>query len=112
MKTTVHNSKICRCILLCAVTLHWLTLTGLAQPGTVTNQVLSLNGTSAYVTVPSAASLQNSNAITVEAWIYPNPLSSSDFFQNVVLPGIGNIIVIRLRGKMLVEALESECLAE
>ena len=32
-----------------------------------------MNGTSAYVTIPSAPSLQNSNAITVEAWVFPEP---------------------------------------
>jgi hypothetical protein len=36
-----------------------------------TNQVLALNGTSAYVSVPSSPALQPSNAITVEAWVYP-----------------------------------------
>ena len=34
-------------------------------------QAFSLNGTSAYVSVPDAASLDPTNAITVEAWINP-----------------------------------------
>jgi hypothetical protein len=48
-----------------------------------TNQVLSLNGTSAYVSVPSSPTLQPSNAITVEAWIYPvQGASASPYFIN------------------------------
>lgn len=66
----IPNSNIRLRSLLCAVTFHWLNLTGFAQPS-VPNQVLSLNGTSACVAIPSAGGLQNSNAITVEAWIYP-----------------------------------------
>jgi len=46
----------------------------------LTNQVLSLNGTSAYVTIPSSSSLQPSNAITVEAWIFPVPDASNNPF--------------------------------
>jgi hypothetical protein len=81
MKNT-RNSNVSLSFLLCAVTLHWLNLTGFAQPST--NQVLSLNGTSAYVTIPSAASLQNSNAITVEAWIYANAPQSDNNGQFMV----------------------------
>src|ERR1700722_5421819 len=73
----IPNSNISPSFLLCAVTLHWLILTGLAQPSTVTNQVLSLSGNSAYVTIPNTPSLQPSNAITVEAWIYPEPPTES-----------------------------------
>jgi len=36
-----------------------------------TNLVLSLDGNSGYVTVPSAADLQNPSEITIEAWVYP-----------------------------------------
>jgi len=43
-------------------------LTGLAQ---TTNQVLSLDGSGDYVSIPSAADLQNPTEITLEAWIYP-----------------------------------------
>jgi len=43
-------------------------LTGLAQ---TTNQVLSLDGSGDYVSVPSAPELQNPTEITVEAWVYP-----------------------------------------
>jgi hypothetical protein len=77
MNTTGQNHHISRKVLLCAVILHWLNLAGLAQP-TDTNQVLALNGTSASVTIPSAPSLQNPSAITVEAWIYPNLLPTGD----------------------------------
>jgi hypothetical protein len=40
------------------------------SPGMV-GQAFSLNGTSAYVSVPDAASLDPTNAITVETWINP-----------------------------------------
>ncbi|HEY3857030.1 MAG TPA: LamG domain-containing protein [Verrucomicrobiae bacterium] len=67
MKTTIG-----RCsglsLLLCAVTLHWLNFSASAQ---LTNQVLDLNGTSAYVTVTSSSALQPPDAITVEAWLFP-----------------------------------------
>lgn len=36
-----------------------------------TNQVLVLNGNSGYVAVSSSSYLQPSNAITVEAWVFP-----------------------------------------
>jgi hypothetical protein len=45
-----------------------------------TNQVLSLNGTSAYVSIPSSSSLQPSNAITVEAWMFPVPSGANNPF--------------------------------
>ncbi len=48
-------------------------LTGHAQ---TTNQVLSLDGSGGYVTVPSAPDLQNPTEITVEAWIYPNDMAT------------------------------------
>lgn len=44
------------------------------------NQTLSLNGTSAYVTIPSSSNLQPSSAITVEAWIFPVPNASDNPF--------------------------------
>ncbi|HEY5913706.1 MAG TPA: LamG-like jellyroll fold domain-containing protein [Verrucomicrobiae bacterium] len=43
-----------------------------------TNLVLSLDGTSAYVSVPSAADLQNPAEFTVEAWIYPQAGSQNN----------------------------------
>jgi len=41
------------------------------------NQVLSLDGTSGYVSVPSSSDLQNPTEITVEAWVYPKPPHSN-----------------------------------
>ena len=46
----------------------WLTVTPIANTGL--NGVLSLVG-GGYLTVPNATDLQNSNQITIEAWIYP-----------------------------------------
>jgi uncharacterized repeat protein (TIGR02543 family) len=40
-------------------------------PSSPTNQVLSLDGTSGYVTVPSASDLQNPDQLTIEAWLRP-----------------------------------------
>ena len=47
-----------------------------------TNQVLVVDGEGSYVSVPSAPDLQNADAITVEAWIYPlaPPNGVNDFF--------------------------------
>jgi hypothetical protein len=73
MKSTTRNSKISLRILLCALTLHALTLAGFAQ---TTNKVLSLDGSSGYVSVPSSPNLQNAAEMTVEMWILP--LSSVD----------------------------------
>lgn len=70
MTTTTGNANISLSILLCAVTLHALTFVGFAQ---TTNQVLSLNRSTSYVSIPSAPDLQNPTNITVEAWIYPEP---------------------------------------
>jgi hypothetical protein len=42
-----------------------------------TNQVLYLNGTSAYVSIPSSSTLQPPNAITVEAWVYPTATNAN-----------------------------------
>ncbi len=47
-----------------------------------TNQVLALNGSSDFVSIPSAPELQNPSEITVEAWIYPAPLGHKMFFIN------------------------------
>ena len=38
------------------------------------SKTLSLNGSGSYVTIPSAADLQNPDEITVEAWIYPTDI--------------------------------------
>lgn len=46
-------------------------MTGIVRCAEPINQVLSLNGTDAYVSVPSAPELQNPDEMTVEAWIYP-----------------------------------------
>src|SRR4051812_15361902 len=39
-----------------------------AQP----NSVLSLNGTSSYVSIPTGPELQNPNGLTIEGWINPS----------------------------------------
>jgi hypothetical protein len=41
------------------------------------NQVLSLDGSSGYVSIPSSPDLQNPTDITVEAWVYPKPPHSN-----------------------------------
>ena len=52
-------------------------------PVSPTNQVLSLNGTTGYVSVPSAPDLQNPSEITVEGWIYPRQGSqNSTIYMN------------------------------
>jgi hypothetical protein len=43
------------------------------------NFALSLDGNSAYVMIPSSDALQNPNALTVEAWIYPTPNPNNQF---------------------------------
>jgi hypothetical protein len=70
----IPNSNISLSLLLCAVTLHCLSLTGFAQ----TNLVLALDGTSGYVTVPSTTDLQT-DEITIEAWIYPTQVPNDEF---------------------------------
>jgi hypothetical protein len=77
MKATTRNPNISLSILLCAVTLHWLSFTGFAQS---TNQVVSLNGSTSYVSIPSAPDLQNATEITVEAWIYPTNTGTWGYF--------------------------------
>lgn len=37
------------------------------------NKVLSIGESNGYVSIPSAAELQNPNELTVEAWMYPRP---------------------------------------
>ncbi|MCW5550877.1 MAG: LamG domain-containing protein [Verrucomicrobiae bacterium] len=54
-----------------------LLLHPLASTAQTANQVLSLNGTTAYASIPSAPELQNPTEITVEAWIYPGGGGSS-----------------------------------
>lgn len=75
MKSTTRNLSISLRILLCAVTLHALTLAGFAQ---TTNLVLALDGSSGSVTVPTAPDLQNPAEFTLEAWIYPQPGSQNN----------------------------------
>ncbi|HEY9175769.1 MAG TPA: LamG domain-containing protein, partial [Verrucomicrobiae bacterium] len=53
-----------------------LALQSLAQ---TTNQVLSLDGSGDYVSIPNAADLQNPTEITVEAWIYPQNTDQCQF---------------------------------
>ena len=76
MKTTNRNLSVSLYTLLCAVTLHGLTFTGFAQ---TTNQVLSLDGSGAYVSIPSAPDLQNPIETTVEAWIFPTITAGNQF---------------------------------
>ena len=78
MNTTTRNPNISLSILLCAVTLHVLTLAGFAQ---TTSQVLSLDGSGDYVSISSAPDLQNPTEITVEAWIYPSNTASGYFIM-------------------------------
>ncbi len=76
MKTTDQNPRISLNVPLWAVILHLLCCTGLAQ---TTNQVLSLDGSDDYVSIPSAPDLQNPTEITVEAWIYPTVTAGNKF---------------------------------
>ena len=48
---------------------------------------LSFNGTSAYVSVPDAASLDLSNQLTLEAWVKPTALSGWEAIVNKEQPG-------------------------
>jgi hypothetical protein len=57
-------------------------LAGLAQ---TVNPVLSLDGNGDYVSIPSAAELQNPTEITVEAWLYP----SNTAFGYFIMKGDG-----------------------
>ncbi len=57
-----------------------LLLHPLAAAAQTANQVLSLNGSTAYVSIPSAPDLQNPTEITVEAWIYPTNTASFGYF--------------------------------
>ena len=77
MKSTTRTPNISLSLALCAIILHVLTLAGFAQP---TNKVLSLNGSTSYVSIPSAPDLQNPTEITVEAWIYPTNTGTTRCF--------------------------------
>lgn len=67
MKNTPRNQSINLSILFCTVTLLTMSFTGFAQ----TNLVLALTTSDSYVSVDSAADLQNPDQITVETWVYP-----------------------------------------
>jgi hypothetical protein len=62
-------------------------LTGNAQ----NNQILSLDGKSGQVSIPSAPDLQNPTEITIEAWIYPKPPKTqvNDNFGNFIAKSDG-----------------------
>jgi len=47
-----------------------------------TNRILSLGGNNDYVSVPSAADLQNPTAITIEFWMYPTVKNRVSRFLN------------------------------
>ncbi len=72
-------------LICCAAVLH-LPLSTIAQ---TPNQVLALNGTTDYVSIPSASDLQNPTEITVEAWVYPRN-KGSDFV--VLMKGDGGSV--------------------
>ena len=73
-------------------------LSGNGNNGTVANttwaatgkygKALNFNGTSALVTVPNAASLQLSTAMTLEAWVNPSTVSSA--WRDVIYKGDDN----------------------
>ena len=86
MKNTTRNLNISLSILLCAIILHVLTLVGLAQTA---NQILSLDGSGDYVSIPSAPDLQNPIEITVEAWIFPT-ITPSNKFGSFINKGDGD----------------------
>ena len=52
----------------------------LNQPGALTddsNPSASFNGTTGYVTVPSASSLNQASALSVETWVYPTTVGTT-----------------------------------
>jgi len=80
MTTPTRNFYVTLTTLLWSAVFLVQPLTGLAE---TTNQVLSLDGSGDYVSVPSASDLQNPTEITVEAWIYPQQGSqNTDLFIN------------------------------
>jgi hypothetical protein len=68
MKTLTQNFWITLATLSWSASVLVAPSTGLAQ---TTNQVLTLDGSGDYVSVPSAADLQNPSEITVECWLFP-----------------------------------------
>jgi hypothetical protein len=77
MRTSSQNFRVAFTALLLSVFLVVPKLTGLAQ---TTNLVLSLDGTSGYVSVPSSPDLQNADEITVEMWIFPLAVDGHGWF--------------------------------
>ena len=59
------------------------TLTGATWAAGKTGTALSFNGTSAYATVPDAGLLDLTNAMTLEAWVYPITLGAG--WRTIVL---------------------------
>ncbi len=75
MKTPIQNLRITLTALLWAASFLGQPLSGLAEP---TNQVLTLDGSGDYVTIPSASDLQNPTELTIEAWINPQQGSQNN----------------------------------
>jgi hypothetical protein len=70
-----HNGK----IYVAARTGKIYRIDGLPEPSvSLTNRVLSLDGSGDYVTIPSAADLQNLKEFTLEAWVYPQQGSQNN----------------------------------
>src|SRR2546422_944132 len=65
MNRSIKNQGMASKLLICAVTLWG------ATAHASMNLVLSLDGNGSYVSVPSSASLQNPDEITIETWISP-----------------------------------------
>jgi Concanavalin A-like lectin/glucanases superfamily len=63
-------------------TLLWSTVFLVSPPGLAQtpNEVLSLNGSSAYVSIPNSPDLENPTEITVEAWLYPADTGNFGYF--------------------------------
>jgi hypothetical protein len=75
MKTPKRQFRITFAALLWSASSLVQPIAGFAQ---TTNQVLSLDGSGDYVSIPSAPDLQNPTQITIEAWIYPRQSSQNN----------------------------------
>jgi hypothetical protein len=84
MKPRMTNPCLALTALLWSAIYFLQPLMGLAQN---INEVLSLDGTSAYVSIPSGPDLQNPTEITIEAWVYPDPAGGN--VQTFVSKGDG-----------------------
>lgn len=86
MKTPTHHYNAPVTILLWSASLLLYPLAGIGQAG---NQVLSLNGTNAYVSIPSAPELQNPTEITIDCWLFPTKTSGITY-GSFINKGDGN----------------------